>query len=156
LITVWRITKLKYADSAYSGEGARLVAGRWHEAGQRVVYTSSSAALAALEVLVHTDTDLLPRTPFVAIPATLPTRLKLLRLTSEDLPAYWNALPSPSELRERGTKWLREGKTAVLAVPSVIVPFEWNYLLNPAHPDFSKIQIGEPREYRFDPRLSQR
>lgn len=156
MITVWRITKLKYADSAYSGEGSRLIAGRWHEMGQRVVYTSASAALAALETLVHTDTDLLPRTAFVAIPATLPTRLKLLRLSQEDLPAQWNALPAPPALRELGTKWLNERHTAVLAVPSVIVPFEWNYLLNPVHPDYPKIQIGAPRAYRFDPRLSQR
>ncbi len=153
MITVWRITKSKYATSAYSGEGARLIAGRWHEAGQRVVYTSSSAALAALEVLVHTDTDLLPHTPFVAVPATLPARLKLLRLTMEELPAGWNALPSPPALRQLGAKWLNEGQTAVLAVPSVIVPFEWNYLLNPEHPNFRKITLGIPREYRFDPRL---
>jgi RES domain-containing protein len=133
LITVWRIAKLKYADSAYSGEGARLMAGRWHEAGQRVVYTSSSAALAALEVLVHTDTDLLPRTPFAPIPATLPTRLKLSRLKVEDLPADWSALPSPPQLRRLGAEWRRAGRTAVLAVPSVIVPFEWNYLLYPAN-----------------------
>ncbi len=154
MITVWRIAKLKYAYTAYSGEGARLIAGRWHETGQRIVYTSSSAALAALEVLVHTDTDLLPRTAFVAVPATLPTRLKIVRLSVEDLPPQWNALPSPPELREIGARWLRERQTAVLAVPSVIVPFEWNYLLNPEHPDSAKIQIGNPIEYRFDPRLT--
>ena len=154
MITVWRIAKLKYADSAYSGEGARLIAGRWHETGQRVVYTSSSAALAALEVLVHTDTDLLPLTDFVAIPATLPTRIKIQRLTEADLPANWKALPSPQDLREIGAKWLNDGKFVALAVPSVIIPFEWNYLLNPAHPNFNAIQIGDPRNYSFDPRLS--
>lgn len=156
MITVWRIAKLKYAETAYSGEGARLVAGRWHEVGQRVVYTSSSAALAALEVLVHTDTDLLPRTPFAAIAATLPARLKILRLSVDDLPADWNALPALPALRVLGAKWLAERKSAVLAVPSVIVPFEWNYLLNPDHPEFQHIQIAAPRAYHFDPRLSQR
>lgn len=154
MITVWRIAKSKYQDSAYSGEGARLIAGRWHETGQRIVYTSSSAALAALEVLVHTDTDLLPLTDFVAIQAILPTRLKILRLSEKDLPANWQALPSPPELREIGVRWLKDEKLAVLAVPSVIVPFEWNYLLNPEHRNFQLIQIGEPRVYRFDPCLS--
>ena len=153
MITVWRIAKAKYVDSAYSGEGARLMAGRWHEAGHRIVYTSASAALAALEVIVHTDTDLLPRTPFVAVPAILPTRLKIQRFSIEELPTNWQESPSPLALRQRGTEWLRQGTTPVLAVPSVIVPFEWNYLLNPAHPDFSKIQVGAAIPYQFDSRL---
>ena len=78
---VWRISKAKYAATAYSGEGARLESGRWHQASHRVVYTSASAALAALEILVHTASDLLPRTSYVAIPADIPEDLTILRLT---------------------------------------------------------------------------
>ncbi|MGH9840126.1 MAG: RES family NAD+ phosphorylase [Blastocatellia bacterium] len=153
MTTVWRISKLRYAQTAYSGEGARREAGRWHAAGDRVVYTSASAALAALEVLVHTDTDLLPRTDFVVIPAEIPSRTKIARLDPSVLPRNWQAIPSPGELREIGARWLRERKAPVLAVPSVVVPFEWNYLLNPEHPAFKTIRIGTPQAFRFDPRL---
>ena len=150
---VWRISKAKYAATAYTGEGARLESGRWHQAGHRVVYTSASAALAALETLVHTDSDLLPRTSYVAIPADLPEDLPLQELTLADLPTDWQTTPAPPTLRALGMQWLFAGQTAVLAVPSVIVPFEWNYLLNPLHPDFLRIQIGSPQSYRFDSRL---
>ena len=150
---VWRISKAKYAATAYCGEGARLESGRWHQASHRVVYTSASAALAALEILVHTASDLLPRTSYVAIPADIPEDLTILRLTVADLPADWDVTPAPPTLRALGMQWLQAGQTAVLAVPSVIVPFEWNYLLNPLHPDFARIQIGTPQAYRFDSRL---
>ena len=150
---VWRISKAKYTATAYSGEGARLESGRWHQAGHRVVYTSASAALAALEILVHTASDLLPRTNYVAIPADIPEDLPIQQLTVADLPADWQATPAPPTLRALGMQWLQAGQTAVLAVPSVIVPFEWNYLLNPLHADFARIQIGSPQGYRFDPRL---
>ena len=80
---VWRISKAKYAATAYSGEGARLESGRWHQAGHRVVYTSASAALAALEILVHTASDLLPRPPSVA---RRPPDLPRQQFTEADLP----------------------------------------------------------------------
>ena len=150
---VWRISKAKYATTAYSGEGARLESGRWHLAGYRVVYTSASAALAALETFVHTASDLLPRTSYVAISADIPEDVPIVRLTVADLPTDWDAIPAPPALRVRGTQWLQAGQTAVLAVPSVVVPFEWNYLLNPLHRDFATIRIGSPQLYRFDPRL---
>jgi RES domain-containing protein len=150
---VWRISKAKYAATAYSGEGARVEAGRWHQAGYRIVYTSASAALAALETLVHTASDLLPRTSYVAIPADIPEDLPILRLPVAELPTGWEAIPAPPALRVLGTQWLRAAQTAVLAVPSVIVPFEWNYLLNPLHPGFATIHIGSPQPYHFDPRL---
>ncbi len=150
---VWRISKAKYATTAYSGEGARLEAGRWHQAGSRVVYTSASAALAALETLVHTASDLLPRASYVAIPTDIPEDVPIVRLTVADLPTDWETIPAPPALRRLGTQWLQSAQTAVLAVPSVIVPFEWNYLLNPLHRDFATIHIGNPQPYRFDPRL---
>jgi RES domain-containing protein len=150
---VWRISKAKYAATAYSGEGARLESGRWHQAGQRVVYTSSSAALAALEILVHTASDLLPRTRYVAIPADIPEDVPHEQFAVADLPADWQTTPAPPTLRTMGMQWLQAGQTAVLRVPSVIVPFEWNYLLNPLHPDFGQIRIGTPQAYQFDARL---
>ena len=114
---VWRISKAKYTATAYSGEGARLESGRWHQAGHRVVYTSASAALAALEILVHTASDLLPRTNYVAIPADIPEDLPIQQLTVADLPADWQATPAPPTLRALGMQWLQAGQTAVLAVP---------------------------------------
>jgi RES domain-containing protein len=73
-------------------------------------------------------------------------------LQPRDLPDDWRTTPETNSTREIGTKWVAEGRSAVLAVPSVVVPSEFNYLLNPAHPDFSKIKIGKPKPIDWDPR----
>jgi RES domain-containing protein len=74
-------------------------------------------------------------------------------LDQRELPQDWRAMPEPDSTRDIGTKWVAEGGSAVLAVPSVVVPSEFNYLLNPTHPDFSKIKIGTPKPIDWDPRL---
>ena len=74
-------------------------------------------------------------------------------LRHTDLPQDWNALPESNSTREIGTKWATEKRSAVLVVPSVVVPTEFNFLLNPEHPDFSKIEIGNPKPVGWDPRL---
>ena len=147
---VWRISKAKYAATAYTGEGARLESGRWHQAGHRVVYTSASAALAALETLVHTDSDLLPRTSYVAIPADIPEDLPVQELPLADLPTDWQTTPAPPTLRALGMQWLFAGQTAVLAVPSVIVPEESVCLINSHHADHAKISCKVVRAFDYD------
>ena len=66
----------------------------------------------------------------------------------------WRADPAPEHLAEIGLRWLREGKTAVLTVPSAVIPQETNYLLNPRHPTFGRIRTGTPQRFSFDPRMS--
>lgn len=135
--------------------GARLVGGRWNHPGTAIVYASATLALAALEVLAGVDDEDAPK-DFVAISADIPETVRLTHLRAADLPANWRDYPPPPSLRDLGTRWARTGETAVLAVPSAIVPKELNYLLNPRHPAFGRIRIGKAEAFSFDPRLWKR
>lgn len=147
----WRIVKPKHADTAFDGEGARIFGGRWNSPGTAMVYTACSKSLAALEMLVHLPSYTLIEL-FVCIPVTFDSRL-VLSLDRSSLPTGWQAEPAPSASRSLGDVWIRTNPSAVLEVPSAVIPSEVNYLLNPAHADFKKIEIGSPEHFQFDPRL---
>jgi RES domain-containing protein len=149
--TAWRVTAAKFADRAFSGEGARLAGGRWNSPGRRVVYTSATTSLALLETLVHADLALHPH--YVAIPVSFDSAL-VTRPPRDDLPATWRALPIPVEVQRIGDDWLESGRSSVLEVPSVIVPHESNFILDPTHPDFESVAIGQPIRLDTDPRLA--
>lgn len=150
----WRIVKKKYAISAFDGEGAFLYGGRWNKPGTRVVYLAGSPSLAALEIIVNTnEPDDLLAIPYVLIPVEFDPSL-LTRV--ERLPRDWNRNPAPSSTADLGNAWFHSGRSLLLEVPSAVVRFENNYLLNPAHSDFKKITIGRPQSFRFDPRLKKR
>lgn len=117
-----------------------------------MVYTSSTLALAALELFVHLDASEIPD-DFVAIPADIPAFVEMALIKPVQLPADWRRFPAPHALVDIGTRWTREGKTAVLAVPSAVVPVERNYLINPLHPAFKQIRIGKSEPFQFDPRV---
>jgi RES domain-containing protein len=120
-----------------------------------VVYTSATLSLAVLECFVHLDPADAP-TDLVVIPADIPDELSRREITAADLPAKWRHYPAPEHLADLGTAWIRTGTTAVLVVPSVVVPHERNVLLNPAHPDFRRIRLGSPESFSFDPRMWKR
>lgn len=146
----WRIVKQKHAATAFTGEGAARTGGRWSSRGTRVVYTSDSIALAALETLVHLNPTVLFR--YVIFPVDLDSAL-VETIATKTLPEEWTEEPPPPSTKRIGDLWAEEARSAVLELPSVIVPGEPNYLLNPAHPDFGKIAIGKPEPFAFDPRL---
>lgn len=143
--TVWRILTARFAATAFSGEGARLYGGRWNRKGVPLVYTAGSQSLAMLEMLVQ-DEPL--RARYVMIPAEIPADLTIARLRPEQLPPDWRDPAALETLRALGIEW-----AAVLAVPSAVVPAETNYLLNPRHPDFGRIVVGEAQELVTDLRL---
>ncbi len=149
---VWRICKKQHVKGAFTGEGARLYGGRWNHKGSAVVYCASSLALAALEVFVHVDPSELPD-DLMSIPADLPEKMKVERLTPNKLPKSWRESVGPDVLKDIGTTWVQRGQTVALFVPSAIVPEEENVLFNPTHPDFAKIKLGLPRPFAFDPRM---
>lgn len=150
--TVYRICKTKDAANAFDGEGAFRFGGRWNSRGTRIVYSAGSLALAALEMLVHLgDDEMLFKYSFVA--AEVPPDLILRVEDFAALPPNWNESPAPLAAQKIGDDWVRSSVSAVLEVPTSIVPLEKNYLLNPAHADWSKIVIGRPREFVFDERL---
>lgn len=114
-----------------------------------MIYTSESAALAALEMLVHVS-RFMSLTAYVVISCDFDEKL-----VSDvgKLPSNWRKFPAPPELQAIGDTWARSAKSAVLRVPSTIVPSESNYLLNPAHANFGKIKIGKPERFELDVRL---
>jgi RES domain-containing protein len=145
----WRIVKEKHAKTAFSGEGARIFEGRWNSGGVRMVYCSEHLSLAALEILVHTQ------------PVMIRDKFRVFRVAWDEammtdlkkLPRGWNAQPPSLISKEIGDDWIRSGRSAVLAVPSVIIPRERTFLLNPKHRDFGKIKIKDQGSFRQDPRL---
>ena len=153
-IRVWRLTRKKYADTAFSGKGAGLFEGRWNPQGIPMVYASENISLALLETLIHIDYTELDHVRFILFSAQIPAKVQIRRVALKELPADWkNMYPFPKSTQEIGRRWIEEGKHAVLAVPSVVVPQETNYLLNPAHKDFEKIAINAPAPFKIDSRL---
>lgn len=149
---VWRLCKRRYAASAFDGEGARRAGGRWNPPGVAVIYASETISLAALEALVHTDPDDAPE-DMVIIPVDIPDDVAMTELTPRVLPKDWRRTPAPPRLQQLGADWIRTGATAVLSVPSVLVPQERNYVFNPAHPDFARLKRGTPQPFVLDPRF---
>jgi RES domain-containing protein len=140
IIRAWRITKARHAATAFSGSGAKTNAGRWNSLGMAMVYCAGSMSLALLEMLVHLEAlELMKR--YVSFPVTFDDSL-VTAVNRTKLPRNWRSSPIAASVQAIGDQWIADGTSAVLQVPSSIVPSEWNYLLNPAHPDFAKIAIG--------------
>ena len=146
---VWRIARRPYAD--LSGEGARRKGGRWNERGTAVVYTASSRALAALELLVWIDPEDVPD-DYVMIGISVPDDLAFDVVGVDSLPADWRRSGHP-ECRRRGDDWARSNRAALLQVPSAVIPEEHNWLLTPRHPGAGRIAIASVSPFSFDPRL---
>jgi len=150
--TVWRISKKKYAATAFSGEGAKLVGGRWNSQGNSIVYTSATLSLAALETFIHMEIEDAGNM-LVSISAEIPDNIEFETVQESELLPDWRTTPAPSVLASIGDNWFTSKLTAVLIVPSAIIPRENNYLLNPFHPDFSKIIIYPEESFVIDKRL---
>ena len=147
---VWCLTTARFADSAFTGDGARRYGGRWNPKGTAVVYTAGSLSLAMLELLVQ-DQPL--RAHYVAIPVDIPSDLAGERIQADELPPDWTEPAGRDTLHRIGADWVRRQDTALLAVPSAVIPIETNYLLNPLHPDLKLLAIGEQRDLVTDLRL---
>mgnify|MGYP000320024637 CR=1 FL=1 len=152
MIAAFRLCKTKHLASAFSGEGARLNGGRWNSPGLAVVYTSSSLSLATLEVLVHLEDPAVFDRVFSWVPVAIPPDT-VARLDPLALARGWHQHETNASSRNMGDMWLRSRRSAAYAVPSAVTPGEWNYLLNPAHPRFNEIEIGEARRFEPDSRL---
>jgi len=145
----WRLCKSKYETIAFSGIGAADHPGRWNLPGEKVVYCADSLSLACIEVLAHVSRKrALSRAKFVAIPVELPDELIF---TPPRLPRGWDAIPNSEVSHPAGSRFSRAH--AVVRIPSVVVRGEFVFLLNPLHPDFSKVSIGKPKPLVFDSRV---
>ena len=148
---VWRLSQLPHAQTAFSGEGARLFAGRWNPAGVPIVYTSTSLALAAVELFVNLR-SLRDPGDLVASSAVLPDSIEIESIPSHKLPSDWTSI-EPSATREFGANWMSSSRSVALRVPSVPIRGDWNLLINPNHPDFPRIKQLPATPWHFDGRM---
>ncbi len=151
-IRAYRITQKKYAEAAFDGEGARLYGGRWNSVGTPLIYVASSLSLATLELLVHLEDYSTIQGLYVVIPVDFNETL-VTTLAASELSSCWNAPVLNSETQLIGDRWAASLSSVALSVPSAVTANEVNYLLNPIHPDFSKLLIGTPQSLELDPRL---
>jgi len=146
-----RMAKPEHVADAFNGEGAARYPGRWNEARVPMVYLSSTLPLAAWEMYVHLD-NLASLTPYKFLAVGFDKKLCAVH-PLPSLPAGWDDNTIQSCTRIIGTRWAHSLSSVVLAVPSAIFPTELNYLVNPRHPDFSRLKINEPISFEFDRRL---
>lgn len=132
--------------------GARQYPGRWNHAGTAVVYAAGSLSLMLLEALAHFDTDTAPPR-FVFFEVEIPDDVAVRRVTERELHKNWRSWPHPKGTRDLGTAWAESGTTAILIVPSALVPQEDNVILNPGHGDFKRLRIGAAQPIQLDTRL---
>lgn len=154
MIAAYRITKARYAASALSGEGARRVGGRWNRRGAAMAYLGGGVAIATLELLVHLPGPALLGEAYRLIRVELPDDA-VLDLPSAALPPGWNDPASTLVSAPIGSEWLESGASLALRVPSAVVPYEHNLLLNPAHADLARATVGAPEPFLFDARLAE-
>lgn len=146
---LYRISACKHINDL-TGTGASLYGGRWNSLGIAMTYTAGSPSLAMLETLVHLGGRITGNFCQLALEAPEDS---ILTYSESDLPTNWREHPAPDALKKLGNKFILEGKYLCMKVPSVIVPEEFNCLINPEHPDFDKITVLVKGKINFDNRL---
>lgn len=147
---VYHLGKTKFAEQM-TGEGAKLHGGRWNLIGSACLYTSETKALCVLEYAANVQLEEMP--DFLSITVyTLPDK-SWKEFVLEDLPSCWQQIPIPQETKKWGSGHLQQAKYLALKVPSVIIPSEFNFILNPLHMDFKKIKIKEIHPFELDRRI---
>ena len=156
MLSVWRIATdtPAYTADDLTGAGAKATGGRWNAPGTTMLYASSTIALACLETLVHTRSGGLPFNRYLVridIPGDVWKK-------AEIMPAGdwvgWDALPAGKVSIDYGTQWARAARSALLFVPSIIIPEEQNVLINPLHPDAQGLRAEKLRRWLYDPRFA--
>jgi RES domain-containing protein len=151
-VRVYRIAKTQVIRDL-SGTGAMLHGGRWNRKDIPVIYTAESRSLATVEFLVHVSLlTLVPKNLSVAS-LEIPDDTVPEQVSVTDLPKDWRDYPAPPELADLGSEWAIAGRSLVLRVPSVVVPDEFNLLINPKHPDISRVTLSRVEAYALDRRL---
>ncbi len=150
-LQAWRLAREARADDAFTGEGARLYGGRWNPVGTLATYLSATRSLAALEVLVH-QAERIPAGKFLFFEVRFPESL-VTKVSESELTPNWRTFPPQKATIEIGREWIASHKSAVLEVPSILIPEESNFVLNCEHPRAGEIEIRDPQPFSFDPRF---
>jgi RES domain-containing protein len=148
---VYRLCRKNYANDL-SGRGAEISGGRWNGKGVAALYTSSSRALCAIEILVHIPVGIIPK-DYYLINIEFPDNAPLKAIDVKNLPDNWNGNPISVSTQRIGNTFFSEQKELVLKVPSAIIKDEWNYIINPMHKDFKKVKVLTADPFTFDTRL---
>lgn len=148
---LFRLAKLKYSKDV-SGKGAEIAGARWNSKGIAMLYTAQSVALATTEIAVHVPLGILPK-GYVAITYELPEEIRVEELKETELPNDFSSIPHSYSTQVIGDEFVMGKRTLVLKVPSVVVPGDYNFLINPNHQDINKLVILDITPYEFDYRL---
>ncbi|MBC5991545.1 RES family NAD+ phosphorylase [Pontibacter cellulosilyticus] len=148
---VYRLSRSKFRNDL-SGKGAELAGGRWNSKGIPMLYTSESIALCTVEIAVHMPLGIVPL-DYCLVRIELPDFKELPEIKLEELPEVWKTFPHANVTQELGDNFILEEKHLILKVPSATVQGNHNYLINPRHPDFSKVKLLDSAPFEFDKRL---
>lgn len=148
---LFRLTRSKYAQSL-SGVGAAKYGARWNSKGVEMLYTAANRSLAMAEVAVHFSIAMMPR-DYMMLTLFVPDDVAASILTSENYPDKWNRFPVSVNTQRLGDQFIQDGKSLMMRVPSAVTQGDFNYLINPAHPDFHRVKIVQAEQFVFDQRL---
>jgi RES domain-containing protein len=152
---LWRIASetRQYGAADLSGAGAAAKPGRWNAIGEAVLYAAPTIAMAVLETAAHIDDAGLPQNRFV-VRIDVPEKMWRARITLgvDALPVTWTAIPAGRASVGVGSRWIREGASVLLEIPSVIVPEETVVALNATHPEIERLKATVVRRFDY-PRL---
>jgi RES domain-containing protein len=149
---VFRVLRAAHGRAPFDGEGAYRFGGRWSSPGIRVAYASEHQSLAMLEYFVHLDPEDAPDDLILAT-ADVPDKMSRERLELRNLPVNWREVPGPPELAQFGDDFVKMAATCLLLVPSALATHEYNWLINPLHPEFAEITQNAAEPLRYDPRM---
>lgn len=152
MIRVYRIVREPYSRTPLDGEGSFQFGGRWSSQGTRIAYTAEHLSLAMIEYFVHIDANDPPK-DLVVVTADIPDSVSRVVLEPHELPSNWRQVPATPGLANIGDSFAAERKSAILVLPSALVPSESNWLLNPLHAEFAEIELQTPEHFQYDARF---
>jgi len=152
LIRVYRIVRKPYSKTSFDGEGPYRFGGRWSSPGTRIAYAAEHLSLAMIEYFVHIEASDPPK-DLVVVAADIPDTVSRVILTPRELPFDWRRVPAPPGLALIGDPFAAQRKSAILALPSALVPSESNWLINPLHQEFAEIRVHPAEPFRYDARF---
>lgn len=148
---VYRLTREKFAGEL-SGKGAALKGARWNSVGVELIYTAANRSLAMAEVAVHFSLATIPE-DYLMMTIFIPDNVSVKKMNVSDLPDDWNIFPHPSSTQSIGDRFVVENKFCVLQIPSSVTAGDYNFLINPKHPEFTRIKIIDKVKFPFDKRI---
>ncbi|GGA88458.1 RES family NAD+ phosphorylase [Puia dinghuensis] len=148
---IYRLSREKFAGTL-SGIGAALKGARWNSPGVEMIYTAANRSLAMAEVVVHFTLATIPD-DYVMVTIFVPDDANIYNLSATDLPNDWNAWPHTVSTQVIGDRFVIDNKYPILRVPSAVTQGDYNFLINPFHPDFRRIHIVDTKKFPFDSRI---